>query len=191
MRRKTKIVLLRILSTLGRYSVGTTYRRGGFGYLRKTISGWNNAAKGRPFIVLTDLDRYVCPNALIEDWLGRPPHPNLLFRIAVHEVEAWLLADRLNISRFLQVSEKFVPLNADDLVDPKGTLVSVARRSRSGSIRGRLAPKRGSTAKQGQDYNGCLGEFVRTSWNVGAAASGSASLRRTIDRLVKFEPLWT
>ena len=36
------------------YSIGTTYGRNGFGYLRKTVRGWNTAARGIPFVLLTD-----------------------------------------------------------------------------------------------------------------------------------------
>jgi len=37
-------------------------------------------------------------------------HPNFLFRVAVREVEAWLLAHREGIARFLGISEHLVPL---------------------------------------------------------------------------------
>ena len=44
-----------------RYIVGNCYSKNGFGYLKKNIKGFNNAAKGTPYIVLTDLDRAECP----------------------------------------------------------------------------------------------------------------------------------
>ena len=50
--------LRRMLGDVGRFAIGSAYRRGGYGYLRKTIGGWNQASKGTPFLVLTDLDRY-------------------------------------------------------------------------------------------------------------------------------------
>ena len=88
----SEAVLRELLCQSGRpFAIGRCYQRGGFGYLRKTIQGFNNAAKGIPFAVLTDLDRYPCPMALIADWLRVPRHSNLLFRVAVHEVEAWIL----------------------------------------------------------------------------------------------------
>ncbi len=89
----SETVLLKLLSETGRYSVGQTYRQGGFGYLKRTISGWNAAAVGTPFLVLTDLDEAACPASLLRSWLPTPPHPNLIFRVAVREVESWLLAD--------------------------------------------------------------------------------------------------
>src|SRR5580658_879547 len=86
----SEAVLRRLLGFAERgYEIGIVYRRGGFGYLRRTVRGWNRAAPGIPFMVLTDLDHHPCPRALIDDWLTEPQHPNFLFRVAVREVEAW------------------------------------------------------------------------------------------------------
>ncbi|MBZ5594389.1 MAG: DUF4276 family protein [Acidobacteriia bacterium] len=187
----SEVVLLRILTRLRRYAVGTAYRRGGYGYLRRTIHGWNRAARGIPFIVLTDLDNSECPSRLIEDWLDVPKHPNLLFRVAIREVEAWLLADRVNFSRFLAIAQELVPIDSDGLDDPKATLVNLARQSRLKAIRDRIVPKRDSTAKQGPDYNACLGSFVRDNWDIDAARAASLSLAKTVNRLRVFKPVWT
>ncbi len=186
----SEVTLFKILAGIDRYAVGTAYRRGGFGYLRRTICGWNSAAKGIPFVVLTDLDTLECPAKLINDWLPVPKHPNLLFRIAVREVESWLLADPGNLSEFLTVQKALLPTETDALADPKAAIVNLARQSRSKAIRDRIVPRRGSTAKQGPDYNGCLGSFVRGSWDVNAAKGNSPSLAKTVDRLASFSPVW-
>lgn len=172
------------------YFVGTAYGRQGFGYLRKTVAGWNIGAKGQPFVLLTDLDDYACPLALIQAWLNVPVHPNLVFRVAVREVEAWLLADRTNIARFLSVRQEMVPLTCDNLPDPKQELVRLARSSRSKDIRERITPRIGSTAQQGPDYNGCLGAFVKKTWDIQRACTISPSLARTVQRLIAFTPTW-
>jgi len=87
----SEFIVLRLLAVAKpTYHVGVTYRRDGFGYLRRTINGWNAAARGKPFVVLTDLDDALCPADLIGEWLTSAPSPNLLFRVAVREVEAWL-----------------------------------------------------------------------------------------------------
>lgn len=187
----SEVVVRTILARSGReYHVGTAYGRTGFGYLRSTIFGWNAAAKGVPFMLLTDLDKYGCPAELISDWLNVPKHPNLMFRVAVREVESWLLADRGNLSRFLSVPVALIPLDPDHIEDPKGTLVSVAARSRSRDIKGRIVPRRNSTAKQGPDYNGCLAEFVRDHWDLVVASANSNSLTRMLSRVATFEPVW-
>jgi len=43
----TESLTIRILETLkGRYAPKTIYNRGGYGYLRSRVSGFNNAARG-------------------------------------------------------------------------------------------------------------------------------------------------
>ena len=66
----SEAVLRKILTQSNRpYAVGTCYNHGGYGYIRKLIQGLNNAARGTPFLVLTDLDRVQCPPELITAWL--------------------------------------------------------------------------------------------------------------------------
>ena len=187
----SEAVIRRLLRNSKRkYAIGTVYGRNGFGYLRKTIVGWNSAARGIPFLVLTDLDTYPCPTALIEDWISGHQHPNLLLRIAVREIESWVLADPANISHFLRVKPHTIPPNPDSLPDPKRALIETASRSRSRDIRDRIVPRRTSTAKHGPDYNGCLIEFVSESWNIRSATGASPSLARTVARLRSFTPSW-
>ncbi len=187
----SEVVLRTIIERSNRdYHIGTAYGRTGFGYLRKTVAGWNAAARGVPFILLTDLDQYQCPPELISDWLRVPVHSNLIFRVAVREVESWLLADPANLANYLSVSAALVPPACDQIPDPKAALVALARRSRSGDIRGRIVPRVGSTAKQGPDYNGCLTSFVQATWDIDAACANSGSLRRAVNRIGNFEPMW-
>lgn len=187
----SEAVLRRILSHVDRgFAVGVAYNRGGYGYLQRTVRGWNRAAVGIPFVLLTDLNnRYDCPPALIDDWLPEPIHPNLLFRVAVREVEAWLLGDRANLAKFLGVSTALVPIEAENLDDPKAALITLAASSRRRDVRDRIVPKRGSTARQGPDYNGCLVEFLR-DWDIDASAGECPSLLHALRRLKEFDPIW-
>lgn len=171
-----------------RYAVGTCYARGGFGYLRKTINGFNNAAKGTPFLVLTDLDVAECPPTLIKEWLRQPRHPNLLLRIAVREVESWLLADRDAFAKFLGIRVELIPNNADRIADPKKFLIGLTRKSPFASLRKDIVPPQGSNREQGPDYNGRLSWFVWNRWRARRAKAHSPSLRRTVDRLSRFTP---
>jgi hypothetical protein len=188
----SEAVLRTLLKYSGRdYAIGTAYRRNGYGYLKKTIRGWNSAARSRPFIVLTDLDDGECAPNLIRAWLGTERvHPNLIFRVAVREVESWLLGDRRHLAQYLGVAADRIPHQPDDLRDPKATLLNIAKLSRFSELRARLLPKIGSTAKQGPDYNGCLVEFVDRHWVIDEASANSPSLKRAIDRLAAFEPKW-
>ena len=116
----SEAVLRRVLASVGRgYSIGRAYGRSGFSYLKTTIKGWNRAARGRPFVLLTDLDDSPCPSALIQDWLREPKHPNLMFRVAVREVESWLLADGESLAKYPNVRVNQMPRTPDSLPDPK------------------------------------------------------------------------
>lgn len=187
----SETVVRRLLKYVGRgYAIGTTYGLRGNGYLLRNIEGWNRAARGKPFILVTDLDRYPCPSALISEWLNREPHPNLIFRVAVREIESWILADRSTFATYLAVSEQRIPADAEAEEDPKRALITAARRSRNRSIRDRIVPRAGSTAQQGPDYNACLSEFVSTKWNIASAARAARSLSRTLKRFRQFTPIW-
>jgi hypothetical protein len=188
----SEVVAKRLLADSGQaFSVGVVYNRGGYGYLKKTAHGWNNAAKGTPFFLLTDLDYATCPSDLIASWLPNSPHRNFIFRVAVKEVESWLLADRLNFSSFIKVHRTRLPERPDELTDPKATLVTLASKSPLTQVKARLVPRPRTTAKQGRDYNGCLSEFVMTRWVPEEAALNSPSLNRCRKRLAAFRPTWS
>lgn len=189
----SEAVLRAILFQSGRdYSIGSCYQRGGFGYLKNTIAGFNQAARGTPFFVLTDLDqKYPCPPALIADWLRVPKQPNLLFRIAVREVESWVLADQKAFASFLGIRQDSIPVDTDQLSDPKNLLMDLVRRSRKRKLRSAILPATGSTAKQGPDYNGQLVEFIESRWEVHRAVRNSSSLKRTLGAVRNFTPTWS
>lgn len=131
-------------------------RRGlsGYGQLRVNLPAFNAAAEhGQRFIVLTDLDVHVqCPGQLISSWLPSVnPSPNLTFRVAVKEVEAWLLADSANLAAFLAVDAAMMPSAVESLADPKLEIVRIASSSRSPDVISDLVPKVGSTAEVGRD----------------------------------------
>jgi hypothetical protein len=187
----SETVLRVMLMQCGRnFAVGSCYCRGGYGYLKTKIGGFNQAAKGTAFLVLTDLNAYPCPPALIADWLRVPKHPNLLLRVAVREVESWVLADRQAFARFLGVPARFIPNHTDAAPDPKALLIDLARRSRNRERREAIVPRPGSTAKQGRDYNGELIRFVETQWSLGNAVKISSSLKRAVDALSAFRVKW-
>jgi len=170
------------------YVVGHRYDAGGFGWIKKKIDGFNHAAKGMPYLVLTDLDRHKCPPILIEEWLSTTRHPNLVFRVAVREVEAWLLACRDSFAAFLGVPPNRIPLNVEEITNPKEFVVNLARRSRKKNVRVDIAPAPASTAKVGPDYNGRLVYYVENLWDPSVAKENSPSLRKAIEALEVFRP---
>jgi hypothetical protein len=172
------------------FSVGHCLNQRGYGKIKKIISGLNHAAKGMPYLVLTDLDNAECPLVIISEWLTQPKYPNLLFRIAVKEVEAWLLAHRSAFADFLGISVDLIPGDADRIPDPKQLLINLAKKSKKRKLRDAIVPPPNSTAKIGKDYNGQLIQFVNKSWQVASAQTNSPSLERAMNALRKFQPTW-
>jgi hypothetical protein len=181
----SKVAMEKILSHCGNFSVATSMGGRGFGYLKTKVKSFNKAAcPNIPFFILTDLDSCSCPNALITSWLSPSVKSKfLIFRVAVREIESWILADRTGVSRLLTINIGRVPELVDQISDPKLTLVQLALASPNKSIREDLAPSPKSTAKVGKNYNAILVKFVQTQWNIEGAALNSPSLKRAIAEL--------
>ncbi|MCH8149446.1 MAG: hypothetical protein IH987_15930 [Planctomycetes bacterium] len=173
------------------YALRIVYSQGGYGYIKKNICGFNNAAKGTPYLVVTDLDTEDCAPRLIDKWFNkRTVQPNLLFRVAVKEVEAWLLAHRSAFAEFVGVREGLVPQNVEQIDDPKKKLIDIVRRSRRKRIREDIVPPQRSTREQGPDYNGRLVRFVESHWDPRLCTSVCRSLEKAIHRIDSFVPSW-
>ena len=187
----SEMVLRVMLEQSGRqFAVGACLGHTGFGYLKKNIASFNKAARGIPFIILADLDQTECPPILINKWLPVPKNNNLLFRIAVREVESWLLAHRKAFAGFLGIRKSLIPSHPDELEDPKRVLIEMTARSRKRQLRESIIPAPGSTAKIGPDYNGALISFVQNRWDVQEAAMRSPSLSRAFDAVRTFQPVY-
>lgn len=99
-------VMRRLIQTTGRkFVISRTINARGYGRLKADMGKFKSASHVLPHVVLTDLDQYPCPPALLKDWKATALPPRLLLRIAVREVEAWLLADREGIANFLSVAK--------------------------------------------------------------------------------------
>jgi len=185
-------VMERLLSETQRpFVIGASYWGTGFGYIKTHTRAFNSAAKGMPYFILTDLDRGECAPCLINAWLGSvPKHPNLIFRVSVRAVEAWLLADSEGFATFLGMAANRIPQNPDSIPDPKQELIHTVGQSSKRDLKKDIVPKPGSGAKQGPAYNAPLVEFVRDKWNVKAARHNSHSLDRAWQTLFSFLPIW-
>lgn len=168
------------------------YGRNGKAHLRQRIHGYNQAARISPWIVLVDLNRDAdCPPPLVAEWVP-DPSPHMCFRVAVREVESWLLADGEAIARFLRVPVKRVPHAPELIDDPKRLLVELAEHSRRREIREDMVPRPGSGRTTGPAYASRLIEFAEGYWRPRVAAKSSDSLRRCLQRLrqmVRHRPL--
>jgi hypothetical protein len=163
-------------------------KHAGFGYLKTRLPDFIASCHGGVnFLLLTDLDNRTCPLNLLDYWLGATAKPdNLLLRVAVREVEAWVLADRIQFSDWLGVAESIVPSAPETCLDPKADLLKLASKSKFRELRDGLLPKRDATSKVGLEYNDLLCEFVKEKWRVEEASRLAPSLERTIHRLREF-----
>ena len=180
----SEAVMLRILTEFPSIIVGACLRRGGNGYLRSNMSKFCEAARKMPLLVLTDLDTFSCPQALRAQWLSRlHPPPGLLLRVAVREIEAWVLADHDAIMSLMgKVVKSRLPDQPDAAPDPKQSLLTLARRAPRDVRIDRIA-ERGAIARQGVGYNARLCALIRETWNPHRAAERSPSLHRAIRRI--------
>lgn len=182
-------VLRHIIAKKTSLEVGVSVTQKGKSYIQQRTPALNQSARGSPIVALVDLDSLTaCPATIITDWLRNSPRSaNFLLRFAVVEIEAWLLADRRNISDFLFVSEARIPRDVETIQDPKAELISSARHSTNRRVREALVPDGKSGAVVGPNYNSELTRFVSSSWDLDAAALQSQSLARAIARIVELE----
>jgi hypothetical protein len=178
-------VLLRKLCINQGMIVDTPLGRGGKDYIIRKAAGI--AQRKRPLIVLLDaMDIPWCPIHLKEQLIPNCPN-HCLVRAVVREIESWVMADRQGLAEFLSVSKDIIPLNPDDLPDPKAKILEIAARSRKRNIRESIVQtENGCGRYMGPMYHLELGRFVITSWDIDRAANSSLSLKKFIRRLRLF-----
>ena len=183
---------IRLLSEVPGIGPGLLLRRGGSGYLRSRLKAFCEMARVRPLLIATDLDTAPCPAVLRDNWMGIYDQPtNFLFRVAVREVESWLLADHAAVVTLLGAfAARHLPDNPDALRDPKNHLLQIAQRAPR-EVRADLCAPSGALARQGLGYNVRLCGLVREHWNPERASLRSESLRRLrqrINALIRVRP---
>ena len=182
-------VLKRLIAHAGGQA-GAIYGKQGKVQLLRRLSGFNRAAQYAPWAVLVDLDQDgECAPPIRSSWLPEPS-TNMCFRVAVREVEAWLLADREQLARFLAVTPRLIPEEPETLASPKDTMTQLAQKSRRRDGREDMAPRPGSSRRIGPAYSSRLIQFVadtQQGWRPDVASESANSLRgciRCLERLV-------
>jgi hypothetical protein len=180
----TEAVGLKLIANfLPGFEVDLKLGKKGNGLLKSKIAAYCDIAKRTPFLLITDLDAAACAPSLMSSWLGHlKPPKNFMFRVAVREVEAWLLADPVAIKPLLGKQHTKVPRNPDNIPNPKEFLLNLAREAPR-DVRRDLLSERGAIASQGVGYNQRLCDYVNNSWSPSRAAQRSESLCRVIRRL--------
>lgn len=182
-----EIVVRKLLAETG-HSVGTVFGKGGIDKLRRLAFGISRRSRhGVPLIIVADhmdLDEG-CPGdaaaALLAD------RPDLcLVRLAVPEIESWVMASRQEFADYLGVSVQLVPSNPDVVPDAKQRLVNIARKSTRKNKRMAIVPQPGTSASVGPGYIDELARFIQSDWQLSSARSSSRSLHKAAASLEKF-----
>ncbi|MCP4714049.1 MAG: hypothetical protein GY868_02945 [Deltaproteobacteria bacterium] len=156
---------------------------GGAGAIKAKAPVFQKMAKaGLYTFVLTDLDSEECAATLIRNWFAIPKGQfinlpiEVSFRVAVCEVESWIMADRDAFAQFLGIAKVNFPLTPDDLLDPKQHLFNILRRKGLKKWHKEMLPK--GSSHIGPLYNEILCEFIVRKWSPMRAAKLSPSLKR-------------
>lgn len=175
-------VAKRIISETGGL-VGTVYGKAGKTALRGRMAGYNSAARHAPWFVLVDLDHEAdCAARLRREWISAPAS-QLCFRVAVREIEAWLMADKERLARFLSIPIERIPDNPETVENPKEQMVQLAASSKERDIREDMVPRPNSGRTVGPAYTSRLIEFVtirQNGWRPDVAQTRANSLQRAI-----------
>lgn len=180
-----EIALTRILSVCS-LNKGTTFGRKGISEVRRLAPGLARRAVGSgiPLLVLVDLI------GSEEDCIAHIPHGlaphggnQTLVRVAVKELESWLLADSDALRSFFAVGSAHVPDNPEAIPNPKQAFFEIARRARTRRIREGLIRERQGALTPGPDYLNLMEEFLSGHWSPSRARPQAPSLNRCMIRL--------
>jgi hypothetical protein len=179
----TQAVLHKCISeVLPAYSVARTEVKGGRGNVKRELAAYAALAQVMPVFVGVDLDDDDCAPMLLAGWGRLPPQAGFLLRVAVREVEAWVLADQKRIASFIGAAPNDVPRRPEELADPKRSLLELARAHAKAELKADLVPRNYDSLypRIGRAYNLRLCEFVRKSWRPHVARKKSPSLERAL-----------
>ncbi|MBX3177009.1 MAG: hypothetical protein KF886_06605 [Candidatus Hydrogenedentes bacterium] len=136
---------------------------------------------------MTDLDTWPCAPSLISSWFGSSPDGSpglpkgLCFRIAVREIESWIMADRHAWAAYIEIAATNFPTRPDELPDPKQFLINVIRAKGKKKMHADMLPR--GSGHVGPLYNDVLCRFIQSTWSANRASRFSPSLMRAINAL--------
>jgi hypothetical protein len=154
------------------------------------LQRYNEAARVQPWFILRDLDNDAGCAPDLRRTLCSQESSLLVLRIAVREVESWLLADTQAMAELLKVPEAWLPADPDAEPDPTSTLVNLARRSKRADVRERLVPRQGASAQVGPLFEASIVAFGMNHWSPERASRKSDSLRRARAALKALNRKW-
>ena len=162
---------------------------GGKAAIDRDLEKYQSAGRAMPWVVFRDLDADApCAGEFVRE-AGVGGSRWFRLRLAVRELESWILADAPGLSTFLRVAPKWLPERPDEEADPTRSLLAVAARAPAAMRRRLIAAPGGATAV-GPLYEATLIEFGERFWDVGRASQRSPSLRRARASLRELAREW-
>ncbi len=162
---------------------------GGKAEVDRLIPKYADAAKhGIARLVLRDLDNdEQCAGALVARLLPNSAN-KLCLRIAIREIESWLMADIEAFASAIPVRKSEILLNTDDIQNPKRFILDSVRRSGNRKLKRMLLSRDANQAFEGPEYTSFLQQFAMQKWSPDRAISGgrSVSLTRSASRIEQF-----
>lgn len=177
-------VVKRLFAATG-IQCGTIYVQNGVNNLLRKLPNYNQSAKRLPWFILCDLDREPCAPSLHREMTQSFPdgqQPGLHICIAVQAVEAWFMADRRPLARYLSISQGKIHAKPEEVDNPKQAIVDLARQSRSSAVKNDIVPLERSGRSVGPGYTGAMIEFVQDKWCPVRASQAAPSLARALAR---------
>lgn len=168
------------------------------GEIKSQIGKFNRLSTSSPVILLIDLDNNTCPPEFRTTLLkGDVQNHNFVLSIAVDEVEAWLLADRIGFSRYFGVEVGLIPEASQIRMQGRVAkteidcgyktslyfVKEILPHSRNKTLIEQLTPQPG--AIKGREYNSVMTPFIRDHWDIDAAMENSDSLKRMVNRILR------
>jgi 5S rRNA maturation endonuclease (ribonuclease M5) len=163
--------------------------KGGIAHIEQRIEKYNQLARIFPVLCLVDLDRYECAPVRIQALISQHQHAHLYIRVAVKQIEAWLLADQENLAKFIGVPINRIPQRPDEIDNPKLVVVDIARHSHKKDIQRDMIPVQGSSGRVGGAYTTQLIRFITNHWDIDQAAEHSPSLARMLKAIQRISEL--
>jgi hypothetical protein len=117
--------------------------------------------------------------------------------IAVDEVEAWLLADRVGFAKYFDVGIELIPEASKIKMQGRVEKTEIACKcktslyfvnkilphSRNKTLIEQLTPQNG--AVKGREYNIGMTPYIQNHWNITAAMENSDSLKGMVNRIFR------
>lgn len=165
--------------------------------IKSKMAAFNLMASSYPVVLLSDMDTDDCaPIAKNNLTKGIAViHDNFIINIAVDEAEAWLLADRDGLAKYLGVKIEVMPIAEEQKFGGmhKRTEMAVSLKSSyflthniiSTSTDKELKAQISAPGKacKGPEYNSAIVPFIQNSWNIEMARKNSYSLDKAIMRI--------